>query len=211
MRTPHYSRRIGAAVVIAGLHAAAIIALLALRPPAAPRQEAPPLTIVTLPRLQELGPAPNADAAPTPPRAITAPFPTPALPALPPLTAPSPDPGVAALGEYLGCRMPGQKSTAEKERCDGILRALPATPPRDAPQTEQEKALARKFDHDQKALESPLAVPCLMGGMISPLCVAATLLTGGDWVQTYADAPERPREPLPTGMVGRSGRPPGYP
>lgn len=208
------SRRIGTAAIIAALHIVALSLLFALRPQSvpAPETERPPVTVVILPREESPGPAPADNPVFTPPLAITAPFPMPALPAPPAITSPLADPALAALGQYLGCRLPAeQQRTEDKERCAEIMRNLPVGSPQAIPQTEEEKALARKFDHDQKALNAPMAVPCLMGAMISPVCVAATLLTGGDFITTYADVPEHKHEPLATGMVGRNGKPPGYP
>lgn len=207
------SRRIGIAALIAALHAVALTLLFALRPPSAPppATELPPVTVVTLPRVDEPGPSPARNPVFTPHLTIPAPVPTPALPPLPAVAQPAADPALAGLGQYLGCRLPAeQRLTEDKERCAEIMRALPVDP-RKAPPTDEEKALARKFDRDQKALNAPMVVPCLMGAMISPLCVAATLLNGGDFITTYADVPERKHEPLATGMVGRSGKPPGYP
>lgn len=208
------ARRIGLAALIAALHLAAVEALLSLHPPSGPRaaREYPPLNIVTLPRLQDVAPAPGGPATLTPQLAAPGPFPIPALPAPPVIAPAAPDPALAALGQYLECRLPGElRSTEDKERCARIMRELPVGPPRDLPLTEEEKALALRFEHEHKALNAPLAVPCLFGAMINPVCVAMTLLTGGDWITTYADTPNRPKEPLATGMVGRSGKPPGYP
>ncbi len=195
------------------LHLAVLIALFALRPLSAPPPATalPPIAVVTLPRVDEPGQAQAQSPMFTPRFATPAPVPTPALPPLPAFAAPAADPAQAALGQYLGCRLPAeQRRTEDKERCAEIMRALPVDP-KAIPPTEEEKALARAFDHGQKALNAPMVVPCLMGAMISPLCVAATLLTGGDFITTYADTPERKHEPLATGMVGRNGKPPGYP
>ena len=211
------AKRTGVGAAILGAHLAALYGLLALRPPAPPAiVERPPLIVMLLPRREEAPPAGAGRPA------FAAPGIVPLLPPLLPapnaitLPAPVPDPAQAALRGYLGCRLPGESGgyTEDKERCAKMLRDLPVGPLPDPQQTEAEKQLAQKFDHAQKTLNSPTVVPCLAGLMINPLCIAATLMNGGDFISTYADTPSHPSAPLATGplatgMVNKSGHTPG--
>lgn len=203
MANSQRSRQFGLAALIAALHLAALEALLALRSPPAPvaQQPLPPLTIVTLPRLRELGPAPADASASTAPLAIPNLAPPP-LPTLPQIAPAAPDPALAALGQYLKCRLPGEvQITEDKERCAQIMRTLPTGPL--PPPTEEEKALARMFEHNQRALESPVFVPCLAG--ILTACLAS-IFGDAPFVATYGGGGDRkPDPPVATGMVGLPG------
>ncbi len=200
---PHARKPVLALAILAA-HLAVVHMLLALRPPPPEKTaERPPVTVFMLPRIQDLGPALPGPATLTP---NLTPPPTFSLPTPPVITPAAPDPGLTVLRQYLGCPLDSGLYTEDKERCAKMMRDLPVGPLPNLPPTEEEKALARKFERDQKALESPLMVPCLAGFMINPVCIAATLFGGGDFVTTYSETPARKRDPVATGMVGRSGR-----
>lgn len=137
-----------------------------------PPSAAPPLSVVTILRL-------NVDPVPTttPPspaqaprllvpdvnldRAIT-------LPDLAPRAVP-PAPGLDVLGVYVRCTMPEHRDTKECERVRAAFRG------KDAPrqQSEAERIMMARIDREMARRDAPTAVPCIGVSRSGMSCIAA--------------------------------------